>query len=150
MPACTIHWYFMKSFKTITLNYRDQGLPYHQLQELRLTFNLLQRSLSQLSQKSTTFPFPALPRFFLNQQSFPSRDLTSMGRLSDVPDKNPAIIWWTGKDVVIYWAHWKAIHCILMGEHIQGLSAGEKTHHSITLPSFAVVLKSKVFTALST
>lgn len=72
-----------------------------------------------------------------------------MGRLSDVPDKNPAIIWWTGKDVVIYWAHWKAIHCIFMGEHIQGLSAEKKAHSIIILPSFALVLKPKVFSALS-
>lgn len=125
---CAICWYFIKSFNTVTQNCKDQGLPITS-QKNYASFSPFQDSLSRLSQINITFLLLALHEFFLNELSFLSRDLTSMGRLSDVPNKNPAIIWWTSKDVVIYRAHWKAIHGIFMGKHVQGLSAGKQTQH---------------------
>lgn len=56
---------------------------------------------------------------------------TSMGRLPDVPNENPAIIWRAGKNVVIHWAHRQAIHCIFMSKHIQGLTAEKQNREAI-------------------
>lgn len=80
-------------------------------------------------QVKIAFAFPALSisQVLSTSTILFSEYLTSMRRLSDIPDKNTAIIWWTGKDVIINWAHWKAVHCIFMGKHIQGLGAGRKT-----------------------
>lgn len=84
-------------------------------------------------------PFPSLPPRWLRSQAesavnltsnpstqsngFLHSDLTSMRRLPNVPDENPAIIWGAGKNVVIHWAHRQAVHCIFMSKHIQGLAA---------------------------
>lgn len=64
-------------------------------------------------------------------QQFLTQWPTSMGRLPDVPNENPSIIWRAGKNVVIHWAHWQTIHCIFMSKHIQGLTAEKQNREAI-------------------